>query len=166
MWIEKIATPRGGYQFRAYNAASTAAAALAHPVVIGFYVIGVLSCVFHLANGIWTMGITWGVWVSPSAQRGANYACLLFGLALAAIGLGGIGGFARLGNNETKLEEARQTEDRMYEFQTKAGIIKEAPDKRVQRDEDSQDSPNKTAQTKRAPTTASVNPGTPSTTAR
>ena len=27
------------------------------------------------ANGLWTMGITWGVWTSPAAQRRANYVC-------------------------------------------------------------------------------------------
>ena len=26
----------------------------------GVYAIGVLASVYHLANGLWTMGITWG----------------------------------------------------------------------------------------------------------
>ncbi len=34
------------------------------------YSVGVLSCVFHLANGIWTFGITWGLWITPEAQAG------------------------------------------------------------------------------------------------
>ena len=58
-------------------------------VVPFLYAIGVLSCVFHLANGIWTMGITWGVWISPAAQR-ANVVCAVFGVGLAAVGMGGI----------------------------------------------------------------------------
>jgi succinate dehydrogenase / fumarate reductase cytochrome b subunit len=58
------------------------------------YAIGVLSTVFHLANGLWTMGITWGVWTSAAAQRRANYVCVAFGILLAAAGLGALGGFS------------------------------------------------------------------------
>ena len=36
------------------------------------YVVGVLAACYHLANGLWTMGITWGVWTSPNAQSWAN----------------------------------------------------------------------------------------------
>ncbi|MEZ6105511.1 MAG: hypothetical protein R3B96_05210 [Pirellulaceae bacterium] len=35
-----------------------------------------LSCIFHLANGIWTMGITWGVWINLSAQPPSGLICL------------------------------------------------------------------------------------------
>ena len=56
-----------------YNAASTAAEAMQASLIVPIlYAIGVLSCVFHLANGIWTFGITWGIWVTPAAQRWAN----------------------------------------------------------------------------------------------
>ena len=48
------------------------------------YVVGVLASVYHLANGLWTMGITWGVWTSPDAQRWANVPCA----AGRAVGLG------------------------------------------------------------------------------
>jgi succinate dehydrogenase / fumarate reductase cytochrome b subunit len=69
-----------------------------------------LSCVFHLANGIWTMGITWGVWVSPAAQRRANYACAGLGIIVAVIGLGAMKGFS-----DVDVEEARKTESRLIE---------------------------------------------------
>ena len=77
-----------GAQFAAYNATSTAAAAMqAFWIVPVLYAIGILASVFHLANGIWTMGITWGAWISPAAQRRALYVCGGFGLVLAAVGL-------------------------------------------------------------------------------
>ncbi len=55
--------------------------------VQAIYAIGVLACVYHLANGLWTMGITWGVWTSPRAQQRADYVCAVFGVVLAVVGL-------------------------------------------------------------------------------
>ena len=63
-----VAGPFGGAKFKPYNAASTAGQALQSPGMLIFYAVGVLACVFHFANGLWTMGITWGVWISPAAQ--------------------------------------------------------------------------------------------------
>jgi hypothetical protein len=39
------------------------------------------------------MGITWGVWTTPHAQRWANIPCALFAIALLTIGLGALFGF-------------------------------------------------------------------------
>jgi succinate dehydrogenase / fumarate reductase cytochrome b subunit len=48
------------------------------------YPIGILASCYHLANGIWTAGITWGLTVSAGAQRRWGYLCgLLFILTLA-----------------------------------------------------------------------------------
>ena len=69
VWMRYVAEPLGGANFRPFNAASTLAQALSGMMVPTFYAIGVAACIFHLANGIWTMGITWGVWTSPAAQR-------------------------------------------------------------------------------------------------
>ena len=113
-WERGVAEPLKGAMFRPYNAASTAARAMQLSIIVPIlYAIGVLSCVFHLANGIWTFGITWGVWVTPAAQRWANAACLVFGLGLAAVSMGALGGFA-IG---VKPDEAQKIEDRMYEHQ-------------------------------------------------
>jgi succinate dehydrogenase / fumarate reductase, cytochrome b subunit len=84
-----------------------------------------MSCVFHLANGIWTMGITWGVWVTPASQRWANYACAGFGVLLALVSVGAIGGFLGV-----DVEKARETEDRMYKARTADGSILEDEHKR------------------------------------
>jgi succinate dehydrogenase cytochrome b subunit len=109
----------GGAQFWPYNAASTAATALSSLPYQIFYVVGILSCVFHLANGIWTFGITWGIWVTPAAQRWATMACLIFGLGLSAVGLGALGGFAYT----VDVEKAYQQENEMYEQRVKIGDI-------------------------------------------
>ena len=36
------------------------------------------------------MGITWGVWTSPSAQRRAGFPCAALGVALAIAGMGAL----------------------------------------------------------------------------
>ncbi len=100
----------GGGKFDPEHATSSTAAALnSLPVKIA-YAIGMLSCVFHLANGIWMMGITWGVWVSPAAQRRADYICAAFGIVVAVIGLGAMKGFG-----DVDIDEAQQTENRLIE---------------------------------------------------
>ena len=115
---DKILDPVGLAQFRPYNAASTAAAAMQSPIVTIVYAIGVLSCVFHFANGLWTMGITWGVWVSPRAQAWASHVCMSVGAVLAVIGLSAIVG---LWNIDVEAAEARELE--MYEQRVKDGSI-------------------------------------------
>jgi succinate dehydrogenase / fumarate reductase, cytochrome b subunit len=83
--------------FNPKDAAGSAAAALSSTWTQIFYAIGVLACVYHLANGLWTMGITWGVWVSPKAQSRANYFCAAFGVGLALVGLSALWGMSRAG---------------------------------------------------------------------
>jgi succinate dehydrogenase / fumarate reductase cytochrome b subunit len=125
-WLNGVATPLGGAMFRPYNAASTGAEAMrmAMPLVTILYAIGVLSCVFHLANGIWTFGITWGVWTTPAAQRWATVACLVFGIGLGLVSMGALAGFAGV----VDVKEARKLEDKMYEreFAAELELAKEA----------------------------------------
>jgi succinate dehydrogenase / fumarate reductase cytochrome b subunit len=116
-WAE-VTEPLGGARFRPYNAASTAADALKGVVVPILYTIGILSCVFHLANGIWTMGITWGVWVTPGAQRWANYVCGGFGVALAFVGMSALGGMMNV-----DVKEAERIEDKIYEARVESGLV-------------------------------------------
>ena len=124
-WREGIAEPLGGAQFAPYNAASSLGAAMMmwgvlYPIL---YAIGVLSCVFHLANGIWTMGITWGVWVSPVAQKRADRICAAFGIVLAVVGLSGIGGAVRIGDHGQRYEEAKAVEEKMWDAKIASGEI-------------------------------------------
>lgn len=109
--------PFGGGQFDPHHATSSAAAAIGGPSGESFwipmiYAVGVLACVYHLANGIWTMGITWGVWISPAAQRKASLACGAFGVALAALGLAALSGITM---EPDEIERARAIEERLNE---------------------------------------------------
>lgn len=49
------------------------------------YPIGILASCFHLANGFWTAGITWGLTISAGAQRRWGLVCAgLFALTFTA----------------------------------------------------------------------------------
>lgn len=87
-YLEKVAEPLGGHVFKPHEATSTAALALSSPLKLTLYLVGVLSCIFHFSNGLWTMGITWGVWTTAAAQKRANYLCAAIGIALTAVSLG------------------------------------------------------------------------------
>ena len=85
----------GGGQFDAHAAPDSVAHAFQAALWVQVcYAIGMLSCVYHLANGLWTMGITWGVWTSPAAMRRADYVCAGFGVVLAFVGLSALWGFS------------------------------------------------------------------------
>jgi succinate dehydrogenase / fumarate reductase cytochrome b subunit len=124
-WLTSVAEPYQGAQFSPYNAASSAGLALQNMVVAALYAVGVLACVYHLANGIWTAGITWGVWTSPRAQSRALSVCGAFGVLLAIVGLGALGGMRAVGSGDT-LQQARDIENRMYQQRVESGEL--APD--------------------------------------
>jgi succinate dehydrogenase / fumarate reductase, cytochrome b subunit len=117
-WKTTVAEPLGMGNFRPYNAASTLASALSGYVWPVGYLVGVVACVFHLANGIWTMGITWGVWISPRAQRNASIACAVGGALLLIVGVSALAGAKKIDP-----QEAKATEDSMYESMEKAGLV-------------------------------------------
>jgi succinate dehydrogenase / fumarate reductase cytochrome b subunit len=52
------------------------------PLVLGFYLVGVLASVFHFTNGLWTFCITWGITVGVRAQRAARMAALFLFVAM------------------------------------------------------------------------------------
>jgi succinate dehydrogenase / fumarate reductase, cytochrome b subunit len=39
------------------------------------YPIGILASCYHLANGLWTAAITWGLTISQGAQKRWGYVC-------------------------------------------------------------------------------------------
>jgi succinate dehydrogenase / fumarate reductase cytochrome b subunit len=108
--------PFGGGRFDPHEASSSAAVAIQPPLATALYAIGVLCAVFHLANGLWTLGITWGLWTSPAAMRRANAVSIVVGVALAAAGLGALGGLQGLRGE--KLEAARTIEANMERERT------------------------------------------------
>ena len=121
-WLNEVIRPRGGAVFRAYNATSTAGEALLSWAAVLLYIVGVVSIVFHLANGIWTMGITWGVWTSEKGQARAAALCALFGVGLAAVGLGAIFGLRSAVDTPQELEAVRDVEHKMLQQKIEAGL--------------------------------------------
>jgi succinate dehydrogenase / fumarate reductase cytochrome b subunit len=100
----------GWGKFDPHHATSSAAAAIdTLPVQIA-YAVGTLCAVFHFANGIWTFGITWGIWTSEGAQRRAGYVCTVFGLALATVGMAALYGISTADKAKAEKIEDRRIE--------------------------------------------------------
>jgi succinate dehydrogenase / fumarate reductase cytochrome b subunit len=55
------------------------------PWVLAVYVVGIVSTVWHFANGIWLFLVDWGVVIGARAQRLTGYACIGFGVLLLAL---------------------------------------------------------------------------------
>lgn len=102
----------GGAQFDPEHASSTAAAAIRPLWITLLYAVGMLATVYHFANGLWTQGITWGLWTSPAAQRRASWISGIVGVLLAVIGLSAIGGMANVDLERAKLIENKMIEQR------------------------------------------------------
>ncbi|WP_067727245.1 succinate dehydrogenase cytochrome b558 subunit [Oceanobacillus damuensis] len=60
---------------------------LTNPFMFWFYVIGVISTVFHFANGLWSFLVTWGITQSPKSQRISTYACIVVFFAVSYLGI-------------------------------------------------------------------------------
>lgn len=89
--------------------------------VVIFYFVGVSSLVYHLANGLWTAAITWGLTISEGAQRRWGYVCAAFGAVLMAAGWTGVIGFATLDYHEAR--QAEISVHRGYEPEAEEGIV-------------------------------------------
>jgi len=68
-------------------------AAVANPWIYAFYVAGILSATFHLANGIWSFSIVWGLTIGPKAQRRMMYVSAIVFVILSFIGVRSISAF-------------------------------------------------------------------------
>lgn len=109
-WLGGTHGGQPGDFFDPENAPWSAARILQSSLMWGpIYAIGVVSAVFHLANGIWTALITWGITIGPRSQRMAGYACTAFGVALSLVGLGALVGFKNFDTQAPADEHAVQT---------------------------------------------------------
>ncbi|WP_064092545.1 succinate dehydrogenase cytochrome b558 subunit [Rossellomorea aquimaris] len=66
---------------------------LANPLMLTFYVLGVLSTIFHFANGLWSFCVSWGITVSPRSQLIATYVTIGIFVALSFVGMRAIFAF-------------------------------------------------------------------------
>lgn len=46
---------------------------LSNPAMLVFYIVGVLSAVFHFANGLWSFFVSWGLTITPRSQQISTY---------------------------------------------------------------------------------------------
>ncbi|WP_096269610.1 succinate dehydrogenase cytochrome b558 subunit [Paucisalibacillus globulus] len=60
---------------------------LTNPFMFWFYIIGVLSAVFHFSNGLWGFLVSWGIAQSPRSQKIVTYATILVFLVVSYIGI-------------------------------------------------------------------------------
>jgi succinate dehydrogenase / fumarate reductase cytochrome b subunit len=67
---------------------------VANPAMLAFYIVGIVSTVFHFANGLWAFGVSWGLTVTPRSQRISTYVTLGVFVALAFVGVRAILAFA------------------------------------------------------------------------
>ena len=104
----------GGTEWSGEYAASTMAAALQGGqslnapgfLVSLFYMLGVSLLVFHLANGLWTAAITWGLTVTEQAQKRWGQICAVIGVLLMLAAWSAVIGFATLDQDAARAVEA------------------------------------------------------------
>jgi succinate dehydrogenase / fumarate reductase cytochrome b subunit len=65
----------------------------ARPEVYWWYMVGIAATCYHLANGVCTFAMTWGLTVGRNAQRATAAAMTAVGLVLFGIGVSAVNGF-------------------------------------------------------------------------
>ena len=63
---------------------------LANPLMLGFYIVGILSATFHLTNGLWAFLVSWGITQSPQSQKIATYVTNILFVILSVMGVAAI----------------------------------------------------------------------------
>ena len=129
---EAIIRPLGFGVFRPFNAASSLVRAMQEWGYIWptFYLVGMLACVYHLANGLWTSGITWGLWISPTAQARASKLCTVVGCGLAVLGVSAW--WAAVSPTPQTTVEMEAIENRMYGAAVDSGMVTPNVEKRTE----------------------------------
>jgi succinate dehydrogenase / fumarate reductase, cytochrome b subunit len=64
-----------------------------NPFVFWWYIIGTAATAFHLANGLCTFGMTWGITIGRGSQRLLAYAATGIGIVLFAMAVSSMYGF-------------------------------------------------------------------------
>lgn len=60
---------------------------LSSPFMFWFYVIGIISTIFHFANGLWSFLVSWGITMSPRSQRISTYVTIIIFVLLSFVGI-------------------------------------------------------------------------------
>ena len=60
---------------------------LSSPWMITFYLVGIISTIFHFANGLWSFAVSWGLTVTPRSQKIATYVTMIIFVTLTYVGV-------------------------------------------------------------------------------
>ncbi|WP_066311468.1 succinate dehydrogenase cytochrome b558 subunit [Bacillus sp. FJAT-29814] len=60
---------------------------LSSPLMFAFYVVGILSAIFHFANGLWSFLVSWGITQSPRSQAISTYVTMAVFVLLSIVGI-------------------------------------------------------------------------------
>ncbi|HEX7066336.1 MAG TPA: succinate dehydrogenase cytochrome b558 subunit [Bacillales bacterium] len=60
---------------------------LSNPFFFWFYILGVLSAVFHFSNGLWSFCVTWGLTITPRSQVIVTYVTLAIFIIMSVVGI-------------------------------------------------------------------------------
>ncbi|MDQ0197067.1 succinate dehydrogenase cytochrome b558 subunit [Neobacillus ginsengisoli] len=60
---------------------------LSSPFMFGFYLVGILSAIFHFSNGLWSFMVSWGITVTPRSQVISTYVTIVIFVLLSIIGI-------------------------------------------------------------------------------
>ncbi|MGE7182637.1 succinate dehydrogenase cytochrome b558 subunit [Peribacillus sp. NPDC006672] len=64
-----------------------------NPFMIAFYLVGVISTIFHFSNGLWSFAVSWGLTISPKSQKIMTYVTLIIFVLLSYVGVSAIFAF-------------------------------------------------------------------------
>ena len=90
--LPAIATPGGHENWQGMHEA------LGEPVTLVVYLLGILAVAYHLGNGIWGAGLTFGLTVTPQAQarmERVSFACFALLLAMGYLAIWGFHPFTQ-----------------------------------------------------------------------
>lgn len=63
---------------------------VSNPWMLAFYIVGIISATFHLANGLWTFLVSWGITQSKKSQQITTYITLVIFVLLSIVGVAAI----------------------------------------------------------------------------
>ncbi|WP_071395966.1 succinate dehydrogenase cytochrome b558 subunit [Bacillus tuaregi] len=58
-----------------------------NPLMLTFYLIGIISAIFHFANGLWSFFVSWGITMTPRSQQISTYVTMAIFVALSIVGV-------------------------------------------------------------------------------
>ncbi|MBI4852889.1 MAG: succinate dehydrogenase [Acidobacteria bacterium] len=60
---------------------------LSQPIVLAFYILGIIAASYHLAYGLWSFAIHWGITISEKSQSISLWVCITIAIIIFILGL-------------------------------------------------------------------------------